>query len=39
MKSFELAALYTLPQGLARNAESPHGIYDGHVVWWCIVYE
>jgi len=39
MKSFELAALYTLPQGLTRNAQSPHGIHDGHVVWRGMVHK
>ena len=39
MKSLELTALYTLPQGLARHSESPHGVHDGYVVWRCIVHE
>jgi len=39
MESFEFAALYTLPHGLPRDAESPHGVHNGHVVWRCGVYE
>ena len=39
MESFELATLYTLPHGLPRDTESPHGVHDGHVVWGCGVHE
>ena len=39
MKSLELAALYTLPHGLPRHAESPHGIHYGHVVGRCMVHK
>jgi hypothetical protein len=34
-----LTALYTLPHGLPRHAESPHGIHYGHVVGRCIVHK
>src|ERR1039458_3893362 len=39
MESFEFSALYTLPHSLSREAESPHGVHDGHVVWGCGVHE
>ena len=39
MESFEFAALYTLPHRLSREAESSHGVHDGHIVWRCGVHE
>ena len=38
-KSLELAALYALPQGLPRHAESTHGVYYRYVVGRCSVYQ
>ena len=39
MERFEFAALYTLPHRLPRNAQSPHGVQDGYVVWRCGVHK
>ena len=37
--SLQFTTLYTLPHGLPRHAQSPHGIYHGHIVGRCIVNE
>ena len=39
MERFEFAALYTLPHRLSGDAESPHGVQDGYVVWRCDIHE
>ena len=39
MKSLELTALYTLPHGLPRHAESTHGVHYRQVVWWCSIHK
>ena len=35
MKSFDLAALDTLPHCLSRNSQQTHGLIHGEEVVWC----
>ena len=35
MKSFDLAALDTLPHCLSRNSQQTHGLIHGEEVIWC----
>ena len=39
VKSREVTALYTLPQGLPRHAESTHSVHYRYVVGRCSVYK
>jgi len=39
MEGIQLAALYTLPEGLARDAQSSLSFHHGYVVWRCMVHK